>query len=201
MANPPQWLGMKYPDSDLVGLLYRYARPVRDTRMTALDVGCGSGRHLAVLRDLGYQAIGIDNDPVAVDNAEHNGLDAVLGDASAYNPPIPPDLVVGWGFTMIVPCAQDILTGWSPGLVILDWRSRNNTWAHYVDNEWLSDGRVRIVKEGHILNGLVYRLSTPDECEIPGYERIRFQTVTKQDGVECNEWYQTVHRRLNGTAN
>jgi len=199
MTNPAEWLGMKYPDSDLVGLLYRYARPAPDARMTALDVGCGSGRHLAVLRDLGYQAIGIDSDPVAVANAEHNGLDAVLCDASEYNPRTMPDLVVAWGFTMIVPHAQEIIAGWAAGLVVLDWRSRNNTWAHYAENEWLPDGRVRIARQGHILNGQAYRISTPHECELPGYERIRFQTVTKHDGKECNEWYQTVHRRSSGT--
>jgi SAM-dependent methyltransferase len=45
-----------------------------------LDVPCGFGRHMAFLCDSGYDVVGIDNDPVVVDEAQAAGLDARLGD-------------------------------------------------------------------------------------------------------------------------
>jgi 2-polyprenyl-3-methyl-5-hydroxy-6-metoxy-1,4-benzoquinol methylase len=41
-----------------------------------LDVGCGNGDFLAVARDLGFEATGIDPDPRAVELARSRGLDA-----------------------------------------------------------------------------------------------------------------------------
>jgi SAM-dependent methyltransferase len=46
-----------------------------------LDVGCGSGKLLADLREQGWQVYGVDFSPVAVEYAKNqNGLDVRLGD-------------------------------------------------------------------------------------------------------------------------
>ncbi len=196
MMNPKKWLGMKYPDSDLIGLLFHHARPASDQpNQSAIDVGCGSGRHLGILRDLGYRAIGIDNDPVAVANARKTGFDAVVCEASDYSPDTTPSLVVAWGFVAIVPKAESIIARWEPECVILDWRTHNNTFAHWKENERLDDGRELINKKGHILNGMIYRFFDRDDCQLPGYDRIALQTVTKDKDGDRAEWYQTVHRR------
>ncbi len=52
-----------------------------------LDVGCGSGRTLESMQDLGWRAEGVDLDPVAVHNARHKGLEVRLGTLEAQKYP------------------------------------------------------------------------------------------------------------------
>jgi SAM-dependent methyltransferase len=55
-----------------------WLRPSPGARL--LDVGCGSGQFLVLMRDLGWEVAGIDPDPVAVRIARESfGLDATLG--------------------------------------------------------------------------------------------------------------------------
>jgi O-antigen chain-terminating methyltransferase len=49
-----------------------------------LDVGCGRGEWLEVLRQAGLAARGIDLNPILVDRCQRAGLDVVRGDAVAY---------------------------------------------------------------------------------------------------------------------
>lgn len=49
----------------------------------AVDVGCGGGGNTQVLRDLGWQVLGVEHSPVAVRLAAARGLLAVRGDARA----------------------------------------------------------------------------------------------------------------------
>lgn len=57
-------------DDTEVRLLTRLTGPV-------LDVGCGPGRHLAVLAELGVDALGIDVSPGFLDVARRAGLDVL----------------------------------------------------------------------------------------------------------------------------
>lgn len=50
---------------------------VRDGRL--LEIGCGSGRDLQVLKSIGWEAEGIDPDPGAVEVAKSKGLNARVG--------------------------------------------------------------------------------------------------------------------------
>lgn len=52
-----------------------------------LDVGCGSGYKLKFLQDLGWQAEGVDIDPVAVESARAKGLSVRLGTLEVQNYP------------------------------------------------------------------------------------------------------------------
>lgn len=64
-------------DRELLGHL-RYLRARPDGRV--LDVGCGDGAYLKLLRSLGWStAIGVDPDPTAVQRARAAGLDVRLG--------------------------------------------------------------------------------------------------------------------------
>ena len=44
-----------------------------------LDLGCGPGRHLAALAQLGKRGLGVDLSPVAVELARGRGAEAILG--------------------------------------------------------------------------------------------------------------------------
>lgn len=45
-----------------------------------LDVGCGNGRFMMLMREHGWAVSGVDSDPAAIDSARRAGLDAALGD-------------------------------------------------------------------------------------------------------------------------
>jgi SAM-dependent methyltransferase len=49
-----------------------------------VDVGCGDGDFTQLLREQGCEAIGVDNDPVAVEQAHRRGLPIVAQDAVTY---------------------------------------------------------------------------------------------------------------------
>lgn len=53
-------------------------------RAPVLDVGCGRGELLGVLRERGIEATGLDLDPGMVDEARAAGLDARVGDAVEF---------------------------------------------------------------------------------------------------------------------
>lgn len=60
------------------GFAIRHLPPPRGGERV-LDLGCGNGDFLEAARDLGYQAVGLDPDPRAVEVAVRRGLDARLG--------------------------------------------------------------------------------------------------------------------------
>ena len=190
------WRGMKYPDSEVVALAHRYARPTSKGDV-AIDLGCGPGRHLKLLADMGYMAIGIDNDEAMVSTARENGCCVRLMDAGDYSAvEHSVKLVLAWGFVMVVEDGPEIIAGYNPEIVIADWRTFGNSCYSWPENEILSESRRRIVRAGHGLDGMVYNFHKISDCNIAGYERIFIQKVTKQTDTECNEWYQTVHRRV-----
>ncbi|MEO6748427.1 MAG: class I SAM-dependent methyltransferase [Casimicrobiaceae bacterium] len=58
------------------------SRAMRRTRNTAvIDIGCGRGEWLELLRGNGFNALGIDESPDAVKTCAERGLDARVGDA------------------------------------------------------------------------------------------------------------------------
>ena len=194
MANPGKWLGMKYPDSDLVGLLFRHARP-KTPGLLAIDVGCGAGRHLKLLEEMGYQAIGVELDSQAHQYATANGFTVYQAEAAQFVPPRPPTLAIGWGFMMMTHAGPAIIAAWRPEIVVADWRTRNNTCYSWQGNQPLEHGGVRLHNPSHLLHGQTYCFHDLDECHLPGYTRLACQTITKNNGGEVNEWYQTVHVR------
>ena len=52
-----------------------------------LEVGCGSGKMLKVMKDLDWCVEGVDFDPVAVENAKSKGLNVRLGNLEAQEYP------------------------------------------------------------------------------------------------------------------
>jgi len=200
VENPAAWRGMRYPDSDLVGLLFRFARPGRDVpngRPFAVDVGCGAGRHVRLLNEMGYRAVGIDIDPEMCAAARHNGVDVLQVAVEEYRPPTPPELVVCWGIMMLQPQVAEIVSGWQPLIVIADWRAPSSSCFQWPDNTPVpgQPGWVRLCRPGHVLHGCVYRSHRLCDCQIPGYQRVHWQRSARQTKEDRHEWWQTVHRR------
>jgi SAM-dependent methyltransferase len=199
VANPAAWKGLRYPDSDLVGLVYRFALPGRHVRVAqprAVDVACGPGRHVRLLNEVGYKALGIDSDAEMCRTATENGVDAILADVSSYRPAEPPSLAVCWGLTMLIRSLPDLIAAWQPEFIILDWRTPANSCLQWESNQRLDSGAVRLNRPGHVLHGQEYFFYDLPGCQIPGYERLHWQRVTRSTHEECNEWFQTVHRHM-----
>jgi SAM-dependent methyltransferase len=190
---------MRYPDSELVGLVYRFALPGRHVtapQPRAIDVACGPGRHVRFLSEVGYRAFGIDSDTEMCRTAVENGVEAAQADVCTYHPTEPLALAVCWGLTMLIRELPSLLAAWQPQFAILDWRTPANSCIQWPGNQRLGSGAVRLNNPGHVLHQQEYFFYELDDCQIPGYERLHWQRITRFANDECNEWFQTVHRRI-----
>jgi SAM-dependent methyltransferase len=52
--------------------------------LRVLDIGCGSGRFLRIMKDLGHDAIGLEISAAAVEAANQSGVKAVVGNAESH---------------------------------------------------------------------------------------------------------------------
>jgi O-antigen chain-terminating methyltransferase len=72
--------------------VHRLLREVENPRRTrVLDIGCGRGEWLTLLRDAGVPAAGVDTHRVFVEAAQARGLDVVEGDAIDHLRELPAD--------------------------------------------------------------------------------------------------------------
>ncbi len=60
------------------------AASIRTNGKPAMDIGCGRGEWLGLLRKAGISAFGVDTNPVQIEEARRDGLDVRLGDALAF---------------------------------------------------------------------------------------------------------------------
>jgi len=86
--------GYRLPSALAIGALFVPIFPVRQSHLDLevrrlkrppnggrlLDVGCGNGEWIRYMRDLGWQVVGQDVDPKAVQQAAQDGLDVRAGD-------------------------------------------------------------------------------------------------------------------------
>lgn len=70
---------------DHLDLMIRYQPPPSEQGRTLLDVGCGDGEALEILRDLGWDVQGVEFDPSAVAAAARRGLHVHEGDLPSAN--------------------------------------------------------------------------------------------------------------------
>src|SRR5438874_1855074 len=77
--------GMK----DVVAAQHAFTAAHATTAGTAIDVGCGRGEWLELMRDAGIRAVGVDENALVVDQCTELGLDAVHGDAISYLAHVP----------------------------------------------------------------------------------------------------------------
>lgn len=64
----------RYPNEELVRFIDRHYANAPTSTLWALDVGCGSGNNLKMLKKENFQAIGIDSSDVAVQLSHSFGL-------------------------------------------------------------------------------------------------------------------------------
>lgn len=92
---------LKYPDENLVRILSIIQINTKQKKLKkALDLGCGSGRHIPLLQDFSYQVIAIDCSKKSIQIVKKN-----YSNIQAYSlcePPYPIqdkelDLVIAWG--------------------------------------------------------------------------------------------------------
>jgi len=97
--DPATWLYAAFEETfrgtreQIRGRLATYIPDVRaahaTTAGTAIDVGCGRGEWLELMRDAGIGAVGVDENALVVDQCTELGLDAVHGDAISYLAHVP----------------------------------------------------------------------------------------------------------------
>jgi len=130
-----------YPDERVVCFLARhYADRPANAQRRALDVGCGSGRHLRLFLDYGFQAYGIDYSAEAIAVAREflsaHPLLREIKQADLADGGFPAgffDTVLCWGTMFLRPC-QDIVRdlrrvyrALAPGgRLLLNFRTRDN---------------------------------------------------------------------------
>lgn len=195
--NPKKWTGMKYPDSELVGLIMKYVRKDMKKGDIGIDIGCGPGRHVKLLEEVGFDSFGIDIDPLMIETCKNNGVKAIIGDLNSYTYEDEVKVVTSWGLNMVTPnVAINIAKNINPEYLIMDWRSKDdNSCYSFSENTIINKNTVLIKKENHVLDGLEYIFHNEDELEIEGYDLIYCQKLVKDNGKEKHGWYQTVHKR------
>ncbi|MFA9478451.1 class I SAM-dependent methyltransferase [Phycisphaerales bacterium AB-hyl4] len=197
------WRGVRFPDSDLVSLICKHL-PSEHRRGGAVVVGCGNGRHVRLLGELGFDAQGIDVDPQMIADAQANGVRAVHGRLEDYVSDQPINLLVAWGVVMIADIDEPTrqLARLDARYVVINWRTPENTFALQAKSrgDWHDEApgvaRCRIADGvSEHLQGLTYRVHDATACQLPGYDRLALRTVTITSDGETNAWHQTVHRR------
>lgn len=58
--------------------------------LPALDLGCGRGEWLSILKERGITGMGVDGNPTMVDESRRKGVQAACGDAVGYLQTLPP---------------------------------------------------------------------------------------------------------------
>ncbi len=99
-----------YPDENLVRMLKSYISSNQNQNITAIDLGCGSGRHLSLLSELGVEkVIGLDNSINALSlTNELYRLPLVQGDNTSLSfKENSFDIIISWGSLHY--CKKDLL--------------------------------------------------------------------------------------------
>jgi len=194
-----------YPDERIVAFLARnYPDRYSNRRACALDVGCGSGRHLRLLLDYGFQSYGIDYSEDAIDVARNvvgqhpllMELKAVDLAASLY-PDSFFEVMICWGAIFLRPLSdmlEDLQTIHrllrAGGRSVINFRSKEN-WFYGKGTS--QNGHETFLLDGAagVYNGMLYTFLDSDQAhsllndagfEIENSERLDLweQNCTKQ---------------------
>lgn len=196
-----------YPDTDVVRLVSRYRSQIGDRVGRALDIGCGSGRHVKLLIEKNFHTVGLDFSTAAVDVANETfsnvpGFEKVLhADYRTYDFPHRFDVVLAWGVVFLVPPSQMIANlkrmlelCTDEGVVLFDLRTKDN-WFYGLGQEIEEDSFMLDHRAGPY-EGLLYSFFTPERArnlisdaggKILSMEHSSF---TKDSMQQTNSWLQ-----------
>lgn len=195
MVNKKEWTELKFPDSNLVGLIKRFGKA--EDYEIAVDFGCGGGRHLKILNGAGYYHI-VSIEPSEEARkacSEETGFEPFMSAAQAVDfvrlNKEPVGLLVAWGITMLPNVHPDIFAEFNPRIIICDWRTSDDCHCR------TRQPGIETIKSKDLLNGLDYRFVDYQSAEIKGYEKIYAcqldKTIFGQDYSSRNSWFHTVH--------
>lgn len=166
-----------YPDDRLVALLRRRHPQVEPPgSLRALDVGFGSGRHVALLMDLGFRTDGVELIQQAVDDirtrlgAHPMAGEFVVGDLATV--PLQPatyDVIVAWGVVFLRPwddMAGDLARLTSllrpGGSLLVNFRREA---SYFSDLGSPVGGSIRLDERAGSRAGALYTFCEPDQAE------------------------------------
>ena len=166
-----------YPDERVVSFLARrFSNKRENLQRRALDIGCGSGRHLKLLLDYGFNTWGIDYSAASVNRVKstfgNNKMlkDVVIGDFRdhLFSPFF--DAVVSWGVLFLNPPSEmvknlsmmgKILS--HQGRLLVNFRTKEN--FHYGLGQEVEPGCFILDERAGIYQGMCYTFTDLNDVE------------------------------------
>lgn len=197
-----------YPDERIVTFLAGQFRDREANRnRKALDIGFGSGRHVSLLADYGFQVYGIDYNEEAVEAARKRfaGVDHVreLVTGRLEDPPFPEgmfDVILAWGVMFLRPLEEmkrdlrvvnRLLK--PDGKMIINFRTKHN-WF-FGKGVPLSDDTYHLDQTAGPYSGMFYTFLDVDQARslleetdfnVINYERL---DLWKENGTKQHSWH------------
>jgi len=204
-----------YPDDDVVRFVSHHRNGLENRTPSAIDIGCGSGRHMKLLIEKGYHTQGLDSgqEAVAVANetfgniAEYSG--AFCADFRTHQFDRKFDLILAWGVLFLVPPSEmpgnlkillNMLT--EEGAIIFNVRTPDN-WFYGLGEEVENNSLLLDDRAGPYAS-LQYSFLTEDDLralvsEAGGrIEKIEKVTQTKENLTQLHAWLQVEVRAGTG---
>jgi SAM-dependent methyltransferase len=200
-----------YPDEQVVRFLSRRFPSHHDSddnkTRNALDIGCGSGRHIKLLMDYGFCTWGIDYAIESINIVKKSFgtdllfQDCLLGDFSKEQWEVKFDVVVGWGVFFLRQhndIKQDIqnlgklLTPW--GRVFINFRTKEN-WFYGLGVELEEDCFILDERAGSY-KGICYTFTDLADIEklVSGtglrIDSVEKTSLTTKSLTELHSWFQ-----------
>jgi cyclopropane fatty-acyl-phospholipid synthase-like methyltransferase len=197
-----------YPDERVVSFFARnFSKRLDNVNKHAIDIGFGSGRHIKLMLDYGFQTWGVDYTDEAVNlvNAyfkEEKQLRAVvLGDFRKYPFPIKFDALVAWGVLFLNPPSEMLenlkimKSLMAPkGKIFLNFRTKEN--FHYGLGEEIESNCYMLDERAGVYAGMCYtfmdlkdiqRLADSANLRINHMEKT---SLIKKNMTELHTWVQ-----------
>lgn len=198
-----------YPDERVVSFLARrFPSVVNNGEHHAIDIGCGSGRHVKLMLDYGFQTWGIDYAAESVDmvrSAFHGHpllREVVLGDFRETAFPTSFHAVVAWGVLFLNPPSEMVsnLRGMGrllgpDGRLLVNFRTREN--SHFGLGEEIEPGCFILDDRAGTYKGMCYTFTDLPDVEAlveraGGMDIVHVEKTTfvKNNLSELHSWLQ-----------
>jgi 2-polyprenyl-3-methyl-5-hydroxy-6-metoxy-1,4-benzoquinol methylase len=194
-----------YPDERLTAFLKAYASNNSETQKKAIDIGFGSGRHLKLLNDLGFDTYGIDVLEEAKELVQKNFTEfptdkIIIGDFNEIEILEKFDVIVLWGSIFLVPFSKisdsllkikKILA--KDGRIFLNFRTNSN-WFFGLGKE-IEKNTFLLDERANEYNGFLYAFVNEAELKNiiadAGFtlQKIEKIDLYKKNLSELNSWF------------